>query len=53
MGNEFKGIAAHSAEYFGDARDFWWHDDSLRLLAARWRIEAVRSALDVGCAVGY
>lgn len=53
MGNEFQGQAAHSAEYFGDTRDHWWNIDFLRLMAKRWKLDAVRSMLDVGCGVGH
>jgi SAM-dependent methyltransferase len=53
MGNEFKGKAEHSAEHFGDTRDHWWNLDFLELMAKRWRLDAVRDALDVGCGVGH
>ena len=53
MGNEFKGQAAHSAEHFGDTRDHWWNLDFLRLMAKRWKLDAVRDVLDVGCGVGH
>lgn len=53
MGNEFKGRAAHSAEHFGDTRDHWWNLDFLRLMAKRWKLDAVRDVLDVGCGVGH
>lgn len=53
MGNEFKGQAAHSAEHFGDTRDHWWNLDFLRLMAKRWRLDAVRDVLDVGCGIGH
>jgi SAM-dependent methyltransferase len=53
MGNEFKGHTAHSAEYFGDTRDHWWNMDFLQLMAKRWRFDAVREVLDVGCGVGH
>jgi hypothetical protein len=53
MGNEFKGQAAHSAEYFGDTREHWWNRDFLELMAKRWRFDAVREVLDVGCGVGH
>ncbi|MFZ5442890.1 MAG: class I SAM-dependent methyltransferase [Myxococcota bacterium] len=44
----------HSAEYFGDTRDFWWNRDFLELMARRWGLtdEAPR-VLDVGCGVGH
>lgn len=45
--------APHSAEYFGDSRDYWWNPDFLRLMAARWRLSAVHEVLDVGCGVGH
>jgi SAM-dependent methyltransferase len=53
MGNQFKGRAEHSAEYFGDTRDDWWNLDFLRLMARRWKLDAVRDVLDVGCGVGH
>jgi ubiquinone/menaquinone biosynthesis C-methylase UbiE len=53
MGNEFKGQAAHSAEYFGDTRDHWWNLDFLQLMAKRWKLDDVRDVLDVGCGVGH
>lgn len=53
MGNEFAGREAHSADYFGDTRDHWYADDFLALVAARWRLDAVRSVLDVGCGAGH
>ncbi|HWZ91499.1 MAG TPA: class I SAM-dependent methyltransferase [Polyangiaceae bacterium] len=53
MGNEFKGRAEHSAEYFGDTRDHWWNRDFLQLIAKRWELDAVRDMLDVGCGVGH
>lgn len=53
MSNEFKGQAAHSAEHFGDMRDHWWNLDFLQLMAKRWKLDAVRDVLDVGCGVGH
>ncbi len=43
----------HSADYFGDTRDFWWNHDFLQLMSGRWNLVAVKSALDVGCGVGH
>src|SRR5207253_78300 len=43
----------HSAEYFGDSRDFWWNADFLALMAARWNVTHVRTMLDVGCGIGH
>jgi SAM-dependent methyltransferase len=53
MPNAYQGRAAHSAEHFGDTRDQWWNVDFLRLVAQRWRLDAVRDALDVGSGVGH
>jgi ubiquinone/menaquinone biosynthesis C-methylase UbiE len=43
----------HSADYFGDTRDFWWNRDFLELMSRRWNLPAVSSVLDVGCGVGH
>jgi len=39
----------HSAEQFGEQRDFWWHRDFLDLMAARWRLREASSLADIGC----
>ncbi|MFT3766459.1 MAG: methyltransferase domain-containing protein [Minicystis sp.] len=43
----------HSAEFFGEQRDFWWNRDYVALLAQRFQLDRVRMALDVGCGVGH
>lgn len=43
----------HSAEFFGEQRDFWWNDDFVALMAKRWGLGGVRMALDVGSGVGH
>jgi SAM-dependent methyltransferase len=53
MANEFGEHSSHSAEYFGDTRDYWWNADFIDLMAKRWRLHRVREALDVGCGVGH
>jgi 2-polyprenyl-3-methyl-5-hydroxy-6-metoxy-1,4-benzoquinol methylase len=53
MGNELKGLPAHSSEYFGDTREHWWHDDFVAMVAARWRAPEIKTVLDVGCGVGH
>lgn len=53
MGNDFAGQPLHSAEYFGDSRDYWWNADYLAMVAGQWRLAGVRTALDVGCGVGH
>src|SRR5215510_1466287 len=53
MANEFRTLQSHSAEYFGDTRDYWWNADFLALMAGRLALERVRDVLDVGCGVGH
>jgi SAM-dependent methyltransferase len=53
MANEFRSLSAHSAEHFGDYRDYWWNDDFLAMVARRWSAEKVSSVLDVGCGIGH
>ena len=43
----------HSAEYFGDQRDFWWNRDFVELMARRWQLSQARSVLEVGSGVGH
>lgn len=43
----------HSAEWFGEQRDFWWNRDFLDLMAARWRLGEVSSLADIGCGLGH
>lgn len=43
----------HSAEYFGEARDFWWNGDFMALMAERWNLSQARRILDAGCGVGH
>jgi SAM-dependent methyltransferase len=43
----------HSAEYFGESRDFWWNPDFVALMAKRWRLSEARFVLDAGCGVGH
>jgi ubiquinone/menaquinone biosynthesis C-methylase UbiE len=39
----------HSAEFFGEQRDFWWNRDFLDLMAKRWRLREASSLADIGC----
>lgn len=43
----------HSAIYFGDSRDHWWHADQLELFARRLELGRRRRVLDVGCGYGH
>jgi SAM-dependent methyltransferase len=47
------GGEPHSAAFFDSQRDFWWNADYLQLLAERFELGGVRSALDVGAGVGH
>jgi trans-aconitate methyltransferase len=51
--NEFRALESHSAEYFGDTRDYWWHQDYTELIGRRLRFDHVHDVLDVGCGVGH
>jgi len=53
MSNEFRELPSHSAEYFGDTRDYWWNPDFIELMAKRWELHQAREVLDVGCGVGH
>jgi SAM-dependent methyltransferase len=53
MANEFRGLAAHSAEYFGDTRDHWWNADFIEMIGRRWEADRLQRVLDVGCGVGH
>ena len=44
---------AHSKQFFGDSRDFWWNRDFLQLMASRWDLTNISKALDVGCGRGH
>lgn len=50
---EQKQQQLHSAEYFGEQRDFWWNRDFLALLGQRWKLEKVNTVLEVGCGLGH
>ena len=43
----------HSAELFGEQRDFWWNRDFLDLMAVRWRLSEAASLADIGCGLGH
>ena len=51
--NQTAPTGLHSADYFTSARDFWWNQDFLRLLAERWRLGSARSLADIGCGIGH
>jgi SAM-dependent methyltransferase len=51
--NEFRTLDSHSAEYFGDTRDYWWNRDYIELIGRRLAFDQVRDVLDVGCGIGH
>src|SRR5262249_74810 len=53
MANEFRTLDSHSAEYFGETRDFWWNLDFLELMGRRLSLDRVQDVLDVGCGIGH
>jgi SAM-dependent methyltransferase len=50
MGDESR---PHSERYFTDARDHWWHDDYLGLMASRVKVAEARTILEVGTGQGH
>ncbi|WP_242927001.1 class I SAM-dependent methyltransferase [Pontibacter vulgaris] len=42
----------HSEEHLGPARDYWWNDDYLELLARRLNLEYCQTLVDIGCGKG-
>lgn len=53
MANNFSGATEHSAEFFGESRDYWWNQDYLRLVLKRVQAVKCTTILDVGCGVGH
>jgi SAM-dependent methyltransferase len=53
LANEFRTHDAHSAEYFGDTRDYWWNPDYVALTGRRLGFDRVHDVLDVGCGIGH
>jgi SAM-dependent methyltransferase len=53
LSNDFRTLEPHSAEYFGDTRDYWWNPDYIELTGRRLSFDEVRDVLDVGCGVGH
>ena len=53
MANEFRTLNSHSAEYFGDTRNYWWNLDFLELMGKRLSLHRVQDVLDVGSGVGH
>lgn len=43
----------HSAEYFGETRDYWWNSDFLELMAKRLSLGKCKNILDAGCGIGH
>ncbi len=42
----------HSEEHLGPARDYWWNEDYLELLANRLNLEYCQTLVDIGCGKG-
>lgn len=43
----------HSAEYFGEWRDYWWDPEFVALVIRSWGLDKSERVLDVGCGVGH
>lgn len=44
---------AHSEDYFGEYRDYWWNLDFLHLMGERLKFDRLQTVLDVGCGIGH
>jgi SAM-dependent methyltransferase len=53
MGDPSSEKKPHSAEYFGEWRDYWWEPEYVALVLRAWGIEKYKRVLDVGCGVGH
>src|SRR5262245_33315012 len=53
MANEFRTLDSHSAECFGETRDYWWNLDFLELMGRRLSLDRVQDVLDIGCGIGH
>ncbi|MHC2991845.1 SAM-dependent methyltransferase [Pontibacter sp. HJ8] len=42
----------HSEDHLGPAREYWWNEDYLELLARRLNLEYCQSLVDIGCGKG-
>jgi SAM-dependent methyltransferase len=48
-----RAAPAHSEDYFGEYRDFWWNSDFVALMAKRLNWASRRKVLEVGCGSGH
>jgi ubiquinone/menaquinone biosynthesis C-methylase UbiE len=53
MANQFRALNSHSAEYFGDTRDYWWNLDFLELIGKRLSLDRIQDVLDIGSGIGH
>jgi ubiquinone/menaquinone biosynthesis C-methylase UbiE len=44
---------AHSQDYFGNYRNFWWNPDFVQLIATRLSWAAAKNVLEIGCGAGH
>lgn len=42
----------HSGDHLGEAREYWWNDDYLTLIAQRLDTKSCRNVADIGCGQG-
>ena len=47
------GERAHSEDYLGASRNYWWNADFVKLMAHRWRLNLAHAVLDVGSGLGH
>lgn len=52
MGSSNDRHRAHSSSHLNEARDYWWNEDFLGLLADRLDLARVQAMADIGCGKG-
>lgn len=52
MKNTHTPRKAHSIDHFGEAREYWWNEDYLSLLAQRLELDQCHQLADIGCGQG-
>ncbi|MBV6646195.1 MAG: class I SAM-dependent methyltransferase [Cyclobacteriaceae bacterium] len=52
MNKSHKRSKSHSQDHLGEARQYWWNTDYLKLLADRLDLASCQQVADIGCGVG-
>ena len=52
MSSSRQSNRCHSEDHLGEAREYWWNDDYLALLAQRLNTTSYQNVADIGCGYG-